>query len=173
VHIERNAITTGTVVGAAGGLTPNAINVIDSGSYLIAYNSILAQWATGTPILVQGNNSEAGAIVADNDINMPASDNTTFGANSAGIMITGYAQNNGVLNNRIRGRARAAFVVADKGKGVPANNTFVSNDLTGFQSSLADLYVDAGVSNTVVVGPLSKVEDHGVGTVVVPMTGAK
>jgi hypothetical protein len=84
-------------------------------------------------------------------------------------MITGFAQSNGVLNNRIRGRARAALVVADKGSGTPGSNTFVSNDLTGFQSSLADLFVDAGVTNTVMVGPKATLLDKGVGTVVVPM----
>jgi hypothetical protein len=173
VHIERNAITTGAIVGAAGGLTPDAINIVDAGSYLIAHNSIMSQWATGTGILVQGNTSEVGAIVADNDVVMSAPDGTTFGANSAGIMITGFAQGNAVLNNRIRGHARAALVLAVKGAGIPARNTFVSNDITGFQSSLADLYVDTGVTSTVVVGQVTKIEDHGAGTVVVPVPGAK
>ena len=85
-------------------------------------------------------------------------------------MITGYAQGNAVLNNRIRGRARAALVVAGKSGGVPGNNTFVSNDLAGFQSSLADVLVDVGVTNTAIVGRKATVEDHGVGTVVVPMS---
>jgi hypothetical protein len=172
VHLERNLIATGAVAGPSVGLTPDAINVVDSGSYLIAHNSIVSQWATGVCILVQGNASEGGATVVDNDVTMTAPDGTVFGANSAGIMIAGFAQNNGVLNNRIRGRARAALVLATKGKGTPVNNTFVSNDVTGFQSSLADLYVDSGVSSTVVVGLIAKAEDHGTGTVVVPMLNA-
>ena len=52
--------------------------------------------------------------------------------------------------------------------GTPGNNSFVSNDLNGFQSSLADVFVDAGVTNTVVIGRKATVEDRGSGTVVVP-----
>jgi hypothetical protein len=44
------------------------------------------------------------------------------------------------------------------------------NDLTGFQSSLADLFVGPDVTNTLVVGTQSAVEDHGTGTLVVPRT---
>jgi hypothetical protein len=173
VYIDRNVVTTGATAGPSNGVTPNVINVVDCVSPLIAHNTILSEWATGAPILVQGNTSEAGAVVVDNDVTMPAPDGTTFGANSAGIMITGFAQSNGILNNRIRGRARAALVVAVKGKGIPGNNTFVSNDLSGFQSSLANVYLDTGVTSTVIVGQIAKIEDHGVGTVVVPMSGVK
>ena len=81
----------------------------------------------------------------------------------------GIAQGNMVLNNRIRGRARAALAVVAPGTGTSGNNTFVSNDLDGFQSSLADVFVDAGVTNTLVVGRQVSVEDHGIGTVLVPM----
>ena len=44
------------------------------------------------------------------------------------------------------------------------------NDLTGFQSTLADVFIDAGVTNTLVVGAQNSVEDLGVGTVIVPRT---
>jgi len=60
-----------------------------------------------------------------------------------------------------------------KGRFSFRNNTFVTNDLTGFRSSLGDVYVDASVTNTVVVGPVAKVEDHGVAPVVVPMAGVR
>ena len=52
---------------------------------------------------------------------------------------------------------------------IPGNNSFVSNDLDGFQSSLADIFVDMGVTNKSVIGRQARVEDHGNGTVVVPM----
>jgi hypothetical protein len=172
VHIERNRIVSGAIASPAG-LTPDAINLVDCVSALIAHNTISAEWATGQGILVQGNTSEAGAIVVDNDLTMPAPDGTTFGSISAGVMIAGFAQGNGVLNNRLHGRARAALVVAVKGNGIPANNTFVSNDLSGFQSALADVYVDTGVTSTVIVGQIMKIEDHGTGTIAVPMPGAK
>jgi len=53
--------------------------------------------------------------------------------------------------------------------GVPGNNTFILNDVKGFHASLAGVFIDAGVSNTIVVGRPITVEDHGVGTVIVPV----
>jgi hypothetical protein len=171
VHIERNVITTGTIVGPTAGVAPDAIHVLGSGSYLIAHNSIVAEWATGAGIRVQGNAGlpEAAAIVVDNDVTMSAPEGTVFGANSAAIEIRGMAPGNMVLNNRIRGRARAALAVIGPATGTSGNDTFVSNDLDGFQSSLADVFVDASVTNTLIVGRQIQVQDHGVGTVIVPM----
>jgi hypothetical protein len=172
VQIERNVIATGAIAGPSAGVTPDGIHAVGSGSYLIARNSIVSEWAAGAGIRVQGNPglTEARAIVVDNDVTTSAPDGTVFGDNSAGIEIRGFAQGNMVLNNRIRGRARAALSVVAFRSGTPGNNTFVLNDLTGFQSSLADVFVDAGATNTVVVGKQDTVVDHGVGTLIVPTT---
>jgi hypothetical protein len=146
---------------------------VGSGSYLIAHNSIDCGWANGAATAInvfgQGVSAEASAIVVDNDVTMSAPDGTVFGAASAGIAIRGFAQANAALNNRIRGRARAALAVLDQNSGIPGNTSFVSNDLDGFQSSLADIFVDMGVTNTSVIGRPALVEDHGTGTVFVPM----
>jgi hypothetical protein len=152
-HIERNAITTGAIAGPSNGVQPDVIRAAGSGSYLIAHNSIVSEWAVGAAIRVQGSvwSPEANAIVVDNDVTMSAPAGTVFGANSAGIEIRGAAQANAVLNNRIRGRARAALAVVGQKGGTPGNNTFVSNDFEGFQSSHADVFVEAGVTNTVIV----------------------
>ena len=164
---QRNVLVTGVTGGA------DEIRVVGSGSYLIAHNSIDCGWANGaaTGINVFANSfaPEAGAIVVDNDINMSAPEGTVFGASSAGIVIGGFAQGNSVLNNKIRGSAGAALAVVDRNAGIPGNTSFVANDLDGFQSSLADIFVDAGVTNTFVIGRQGRVEDHGNGTVVVPM----
>ena len=72
-----------------------------------------------------------------------------------------------VLNNRIRGRANFALSVANQ-NGTPQGTSFIMNDLQGFTSAQADLFVDAGGTNTVAVGT-SAVEDHGSGTVIVPV----
>jgi hypothetical protein len=168
-YAERNVIVTGVTGGS------DAVRVVGSGSYLIAHNSIDCGWASGadTGINLIGNGNgyspEVSAIVVDNDISMSAQEGTVFGASSAGIGIRGYAQGNSVLNNRIRGRARAALAVNAQNAGIPGNNSFVANDLDGFQSSLADVFVDAGVTNTALIGHQVLVEDHGTGTVVVPM----
>jgi hypothetical protein len=166
-YAERNVIVTGVTGGA------DAIRVVGSGSYLIAHNSIDCGWAngaaTGINVFGQGISPETNAIIVDNDVTMSAADGTVFAATSGGIQVGGPAQGNSVLNNRIRGRARAALAVGAKNAGVPGNTFLVANDLDGFQSSVADIFVDAGVTNTFVIGRQALVEDHGSGTVVVPM----
>jgi hypothetical protein len=137
VHIERNVITTGVVSGPSNGVQPDVIHAVGSGSYLIAHNSIVSEWATGAGIRVQGSawSPEARAIVLDNDITMSAPEGTVFGANSAAIEFRGSSHDNVVRNNRIRGRARAALAAVGQNGGMPGNNTFASNGLEGFQAS--------------------------------------
>jgi hypothetical protein len=106
----------------------------------------------------------------DNDVTMSAPEGTVFGLESAGIMIEGFAYDNLVMNNRIRGRARAALSVKVFGNppGTPANNAFVLNRFDDFEASVADVFVDDGVTNTLIVGQ-GTVDDHGTGTVIVPL----
>ncbi len=173
-YIERNVITTGSIAGATNGASPDAIHAFGAGLYLIAHNSIQSDWARGAGIRVHSRFADwpiAGAIVVDNDVTMSAPESAVFGPNSAGIEIRGYAQNNVVLHNRIRGRARAALALVAQEQGVPGKNEFISNDLEGFQASLAGVFVDAGVSNTLVVGQKWKVQDGGIGTVIVKRGG--
>ena len=105
----------------------------------------------------------------DNDVYMEAPEGTVFDENSAGIEVRGNAQDSIVLNNRIRGRARAAVVVANETLGVSASNHFILNRFDHFGASFADVFVGPGVMNTLVVGP-GVVVDQGVGTDVVPVT---
>ncbi len=167
VYVERNVITTGSVAGPAAG--PQVIRVVNIGSYLIAHNSVHSRWAQAEGIGVFSQFAEwpiERAIVVDNDVNMEAPEDTIFGDASAGIAIRGFARGNVVLDNRIRGRARAALSVAVFRGGVPANNAFVRNRFDDFEGSLADVFVGEHVMNTLIVGP-GKVEDHGVGTIIV------
>jgi hypothetical protein len=173
-YIERNVIVTGSVAGSVGGVAPDAIHVFGTGSYLIAHNSIQSDWATGAGIRVHGGFASwpvKGAIVLDNDVNMPAPANSIFGANSAGIEIRGFAQNNVVLNNRIQGRARAALAVVPRDTGIPQDNMFGWNDIERFQPSLAGVFVDTGITNTLVIGRKWNVQDGGAGTVIVKQGG--
>ena len=168
-HAERNVLITGPVTRGAGS---DAIRVAGSGSYLIAHNSVDCGWGDGTAagihLINQGFSPQASAIIVDNDVTMSAPEGTVFVANSAAIAIRG-GKGNSVLNNRIGGRARAALAVINQNTNIPGNNSFVANDLNGFQSSLADLFVDAGATNTVLIGRKATVVDQGIGTVVVPM----
>jgi hypothetical protein len=168
---ERNVVTT----GAVGSGSPDAIRIVGTGSFLIAHNSIDCGWtdpaATGINASSQAapNPPEAGAIIVDNDITMSAPEGTVFGPNSAAIEIKGPSDGNLVTNNRIRGRATAGLSVILVNGGIPSNTSFVGNDLDAFQPSLAGIFIDAGASNTVVIGRQATVQDHGTGTVVVPM----
>jgi hypothetical protein len=169
-HAERNVVTTGAVSSG----NPDAIRMVGAGSFLIAHNSIDCGWtnpgATGINAMSQAapNPPEAGAIIADNDVTMSAPEGTVFGPNSAGIAIEGASHGNLVTNNRIRGRTTAGLSVLLLNGGVPGNTSLVANDLSGLQPSLADVFIDAGALNTVIIGRKPMVEDHGSGTVVVP-----
>lgn len=171
-YAEHNVLQTGGVNGPAA--SPDAFRIAGAGSYVVAQNSIDCGWSDGgaTAIDVFGTSaalSEAGATVVDNDIRMSAAEGTAFAANSAAIEIKGFSQLNSVLNNRIRGRAWAALAVDDANGGTPANNTFVSNDVVRFQASTANIYLDTGVGNTIIVGPKTTLQDNGTGTSVIQM----
>lgn len=174
--IERNVITTGMVVGSAAP-SSDVIHITGYGSYLIAHNTIDCAWAQGAGIRVQTQFNAwpvTRAIVVDNDVIMSAPEGTVFDATSAAIEVRGSSEGIMVLNNRIRGRANFALSVAAERSvaqsGAPQNTTFIMNDLTGFTSAQADLFVDVGAINTIAVGRQNTVVDLGVGTVIVPGT---
>jgi hypothetical protein len=166
VHIEHNVLTTGSVSGRATNL--QVIRVANTGSYVIAHNSIDCGWAQAQGIGVFSQLAGwpmEGAVVEDNDVNMSPPENTAFGQDSAGISIRGFAQGNVVLNNRIRGSARAAVAIDDYRGGTPDKNTLIRNRFDDFEASRADVFVDVGVTNTVILGQKGTLEDNGVNTV--------
>jgi hypothetical protein len=171
-YIERNAITTASMSSpTAPG--PETIRVANIGSYLIAHNSIDCRWADaeakGIGVFSQlADWPMERASVVDNDVNMEAPEGTVFGPLSAGINIRGFAQGNVVLNNRIRGRARAALSVDVFKGGIPDNNALVLNRFDDFEASVADVFVGDLVTNTRIVGP-GTIEDHGIGTIIEPV----
>jgi hypothetical protein len=176
-YVEGNVIATGTVPGSNRLAFQPIIVAGPSSSYshLIARNSVDVQWATGSAAGISvragaGPGAEiAHAIVVDNDVNMDAPEGTVFDDWSAGIEITNNSHDNVALNNRIRGHARAALSVGPPlTDGVPANNAFILNPLDGFEPTLADIFVGEGVMNTLIVGR-GTIEDHGIGTVIVPV----
>ncbi len=178
-YIERNVIITTGGLGINVMPSGDVIHIVGPGSYLIAHNTIECAWASGLQagirLQTRPDQPVSRAIVVDNDVNMLAPEGTVFGVTSAAIEIRGTSDGNMVLNNRIRGRANFALSVAAStpgsadATGVPQNTTFIMNDLTDFKAARADVFVDADGTNTVVVGRQSTVEDHGVGTVIVPV----
>jgi len=172
--IEGNVIATGTVPGVIfGALHPIFVaDPTDVNSYVIAHNSIDVEWPTGSAAGIAVRQAIRHAIVVDNEINMKAPEGTIFDERSAGIEITGSSRDDVVQGNRIRGHARAALSVGPPapGPGFPANNAFTLNHLDDFKASLADIFVGEGVTNTLIVGK-GTVEDHGIGTVILPVAG--
>jgi hypothetical protein len=171
VYVEQNVITTGSVssLQAPG---PEVIRIANIGSYLIAHNKIDCEWpdaeAKGIGVFSQfGEWPMEHAIVVDNDVTMAPPEGTVFVPGSAGIDIRGFAQSNVVLNNRIRGRARAALSVDAFKGGIPDNNAFVLNRFDDFEASVADIFVGDLVMNTRIVGP-GTIDNQGVGTVIEP-----
>jgi hypothetical protein len=157
------------------------IRVANIGSYLIAHNSIDCGWAPQAQgIGVFSQYAEwpmQGALVVDNVVTMSPPEGSVFNKYSAGIWLGGFAQGNVVQDNSIRGRSGAALA-ADNFRGAgplvgtPANNAFVLNRLDHFEASVADIFVDDGVLNTLIVGQ-GTVADHGVGTVILPVSNQR
>jgi hypothetical protein len=172
VYVERNVIATCSV-SSEQAPRPEAIRVANTGSYLIAHNSIDCGWPAAEAIGIGVFSQFADwpmerAIIVDNDVRMTPPEGTVFGPLSAGVNIRGFATGNVALNNRIRGRARAALSVDVFRGGVPDTSAFVLNGFDDLEASVADVLVGDLVTNTRIVGA-GTIEDHGVGTVIEPV----
>jgi hypothetical protein len=88
---------------------------------------------------------------------------------SGGITISGFAQGNVVMANRIRGRGRAALsVTVFFAGGITADNTLDRNQVDDFDASEADVSIGPGVTDTLVFEQKGTIEDQGMNTVIVP-----
>jgi hypothetical protein len=171
-YIERNSITTSSGPGINVMPSGDVMHIVGPGSFLIAHNTINCLWSSGLQagirLMTRANEPVSHALVVENDINMSAPEGTKFGATSAAIEVRGAGADNIVANNRISGRANFALSVVGQ-NGTPQSTAFSMNDLSGFSSAQADVFVDAGGTNTIVVGAQGTVEDHGSGTIIVPV----
>jgi hypothetical protein len=179
VSIEHNVINTGTIgVPAARSQVIRAVNL---GSYVIAHNHIDCEWTAVQDAEGIGVFSQFAAwpmdhaLVVDNDINMAAPAGTPFTDFSAGIGVYGFAQNNVVRGNRIRGTARAGlsipvFPLPPQAPAAPLDNAFIGNHFLQFTPPVADIFVGPHAVGTRIVGRGSIV-DQGDGTIVMWNTG--
>jgi hypothetical protein len=119
----------------------DAIRIMGSGSYPIAHNSIDCGWP--------------GGVATGIDVFAQASPPPEAGAI--------------IAENDITMSAPAALMVIRRSEATPRNNRFVSNDVGDFQPPAANVFVEVGSTNTVIVGPQTSLEEHGIGAVVVPM----
>ena len=181
-RIEHNAITTGSLV-VTPPVRPAVIRAANSGTYVIAHNSIDCGWAASDAEGI-GVFSQFSAwpvdhvVVADNDVTMSAPAGTGFTAFSAGIGVFGFANDNVVRDNRIRGAARAGvsipsvFPLPPLAPATPQGNTFIDNRFVDFTPTDADIFVGTHAFATRIVGP-GTVDDQGTGTVVGPTAAAR
>jgi hypothetical protein len=168
VHVEHNMLTTGEVAGAS----PEVIRAVNTGTYLIAHNLINCQWgdpqAKGIAVFSQvAVWPIQGASVLDNEVVMSPPPDTVFGNLSAAIEIRGFAQNNVVAHNLIRGRARAALAIDPFNGGFPGDNSLIRNRVEDFEATAADVFIGVGVTNTLIVGDQGTIEDLGINTLIV------
>ena len=171
-QVTGNVIATGTV-SSLRAPRPEVIRVVNIGSYLISHNRIYCQWpdpeAIGIGVFSQFPEwPMQRATVVDNVVTMSPPAGTAFGALSAGIDVRGFASDNVVLNNKIRGTARAALGVDSFSGGNPANTALILNRLDDFEASRADVFIDTGATNTLLVGEARTVENHDASSIIVP-----
>lgn len=174
-RIEHNVIATGTVTGVSAARN-QVIRIANTGTYVVAHNSIECDW-TSADVEGIGVFSQFGApgwpiqnaVVEDNDIDMAPPSGTVFSTFSGGIGVYGFAHDNVVRHNRIRGHARAGITMPvfplTGTPAVPQNNVFTDNQFIQFTPSVADYFIGSNALDTRISGR-GTVEDQGTGTVV-------
>jgi serine/threonine protein kinase len=152
VRVLGNTLTTSAQAPDGN----DAVRLVNTGSYLMANNRIESNQRDGTGIAVFSQFAQwpmERAVVENNDVIMSAVRGAVFGDSSAGINIRGFAYNNVVRHNAIRGRARAALSMYLFRGGVPADNEFTNNRFEDFHAALADIFVGVGVVRGRIIGP--------------------
>jgi hypothetical protein len=140
VRIDNNTVTSSTVYSGPARGPVVAIHSMGLGTYTITHNRIEIADPNGTGIRARGYTGSEGVIervISDNDVTISAPEGSVFGGRSAGIDVRGFARDNIVKGNRIRGRARVGLSLARDGT-VPAGYTYDQNDQEGFTSSDID-----------------------------------
>jgi hypothetical protein len=172
-RVERNVIETGPV-GRSGlpGQFVDALRLIGSGDYLVERNQFDCGFENGAVVRL-GNTTKA--VIKQNDVVASVPNDKVPGAQSAGIQVEGSASDNEILENRIKGRGRAAISVVFSDfqldmppgtDGDPSGTTFRGNNLQQFAPTLATVEVGAGARNTTIIGGSGTLIDNGTGTVV-------
>lgn len=124
-----------------------------------AVGIILASVSEVTPVPYQNS------VIEQNDVTMHG--NLAFG----GIALFDAVDNNFVGQNRILGDGPFALQVSTEVAGDNAvSNTFAGNNISGFQSTIADVFFDINSMNNVLVGNSGSVIDLGIGNQITGFT---
>jgi hypothetical protein len=151
VSIDHNVLNTG-LVGVPKARS-QVIRVANLGTYVIEHNVIICAWAGVADAEGIGVFSQISAwpienaTVEHNRITMTPSDGTIFDTFSAGIGLYGFADNNRVAHNILRGSARAGIVtpvfpLPPQAPASPHDNVLARNNFKQFMASVGNIVVD-------------------------------
>ena len=151
VSIDHNVLNTGTV--GVNGARVQVIRVANLGTYVIEHNVINCAWAGVTDAEGIGVFSQLSAWpienarVEHNRITMSSPEGTTFDTFSAAIGLYGFANNNLVTHNILRGSARAGIVtpvfpLPPQAPATPHDNVVTHNNFKRFMATVGNVVVD-------------------------------
>jgi hypothetical protein len=172
-RVERNIIETGRV-GRSGlpGRFVDALRLIGPGEYVVERNQFDCGFENAAVVRLGGTQN---AVVRQNEIVASVPDDKQPGVQSAGVQVQGSANGNDILENRIKGRARAAMSVIfsdfplDRPAGTdgnPSATRFQGNNVEHFAATVATVEIGPGASDTTITGGSGTLIDNGIGTVV-------
>jgi hypothetical protein len=172
-RVERNIVETGTV-GRSGlpGQFVAALRLIGSGEYLVERNQFDCGYENAAVVRLGGTKN---AVIRQNEVVASVPTGKVPGLQSAGVQVQGSANDNEILENRIKGRGRVAISVIFSDfaldmppgtDGNPSATTFRGNNVQQFAPTVATVEVGAGAKDTTIVGGSGTLIDNGTGTVV-------
>ena len=171
-RVERNIIETGTV-GRSGlpGQFVDALRLIGSGEYLVERNQFDCGFENAAVVRLGGTKK---AVIRQNEVVASVPTGKMTGQQSAGVQVQGSANDNEILENRIKGHGRVAISVIfsnfplDKanGTGNPLATRFQGNNVQQFAPTVATVEVGAGATDTRIVGGSGTLIDNGTGTII-------
>lgn len=171
-RVERNIIETGTV-GRSGlpGQFVDALRLIGSGEYLVEKNQFDCGFENAAVVRLGGTKK---AVIRQNEVVASVPTGKMTGQQSAGVQVQGSANDNEILENRIKGHGRVAISVIfsnfplDKanGTGNPLATRFQGNNVQQFAPTVATVEVGAGATDTRIVGGSGTLIDNGTGTII-------
>jgi hypothetical protein len=172
-RVERNIVETGTV-GRSGlpGQFVDALRLIGTGEYVVERNQFDCGFENAAVVRLGATNK---AVIRQNEVVASVPQSRVPGLQSAGVQVEGSATGNEILENRIKGRGRAAISVIfsnfDLDKpgetdGNPSATTFQGNNIQRFAPTVATVEIGVGAAKTTIVGGNGTLIDNGIGTVV-------
>jgi hypothetical protein len=171
-RVERNILETGTVGRSGGpGQFVDALRLIGSGEYVVERNQFDCGFENAAVVRLGGTKK---AVIRQNEVVASVPTGKLPGLQSAGVQVQGSANDNQILENRIKGQARVAISVIfsnfplDKanGTGNPSATRLQGNNVQQFAPTVATVEVGAGATDTTIVGGSGTLIDNGTGTVV-------